>query len=83
MYATSSGPYYAQSLSGSPDIEMIKNRGPLVHPVRMLLCANKYRPAFDKWNELVDKLNHEKKKYKIAVCVFAATILATAINENS
>ncbi|MBW9313267.1 hypothetical protein FA041_26355 [Escherichia coli] len=24
MYATSSGPYYAQSLSGSPDIEMIK-----------------------------------------------------------
>ncbi len=39
---------------------------------------NKYRPAFDKWNELVDKLNHERNTVPFA-CL--TTILATAINE--
>lgn len=39
---------------------------------------NKYRPAFDKWNELVDKLNHERNTVPFA-CL--TTILSTAINE--
>ncbi|EHU66078.1 hypothetical protein ECDEC4C_5048 [Escherichia coli DEC4C] len=39
MYATSSGPYYAQSLSGSPDIEMIKNAWLNCLTSRILLCA--------------------------------------------
>lgn len=39
MYATSSGPYYAQSLSGSPDIEMIKIAWLNCLPSWMLLCA--------------------------------------------
>ncbi len=67
MYATSSGPYYAQSLSGSPDIEMIKNRMAQLFTQLDASVRNKYRPAFDKWNELVDKLN--RKKYS-SVCVF-------------
>ncbi|EPU6655245.1 TPA: transposase [Escherichia coli] len=78
MYATSSGPYYAQSLSGSPDIEMIKNRMAQLFTQLDASVRNKYRPAFDKWNELVDKLNHERNTVPFA-CL--TTILATAINE--
>ncbi|ONG13514.1 hypothetical protein BWR13_12305 [Escherichia coli] len=78
MYATSSGPYYAQSLSGSPDIEMIKNRMAELFNQLDISARNKYRPAFDKWNELVDKLNHERNTVPFA-CL--TTILATAINE--
>ncbi|EMT7134997.1 hypothetical protein WMS67_002959 [Shigella flexneri] len=78
MYATSSGPYYAQSLSGSPDIEMIKNRMAELFNQSDISVRNKYSPAFDKWNELVDKLNHERNTVPFA-CL--TTILATAINE--
>ena len=78
MYATSSGPYYAQSLSGSPDIEMIKNRMAQLFTQLDASVRNKYRPAFDKWNELVDKLNHERNTVPFA-CL--TTILSTAINE--
>lgn len=78
MYATSSGPYYAQSLSGSPDIEMIKNRMAKLFNQSDTSVRNKYRPAFDKWNELVGKLNHERNTVPFA-CL--TTILATAINE--
>lgn len=78
MYATSSGPYYAQSLSGSPDIEMIKNRMAQLFTQLDASVRNKYRPAFDKWNELVDKLNYERNTVPFA-CL--TTILSTAINE--
>ncbi|MCV5721248.1 hypothetical protein OFM97_32100, partial [Escherichia coli] len=60
MYATSSGPYYAKSISDSPDIEMIKNRMAELFNQSDISVRNKYSPAFDKWNELVDKLNHER-----------------------
>ena len=78
MYATSSGPYYAKSISDSPDIEMIKNRMAGLFNHMGNSVQTKYRPVFDKWNELVDKLNHERNTVPFA-CL--TTILATALNE--
>ncbi|HCR6924023.1 TPA: hypothetical protein OO666_003653, partial [Shigella flexneri] len=61
-----------------PDIEMIKNRMAELFNQSDISVRNKYSPAFDKWNELVDKLNHERNTVPFA-CL--TTILATAINE--
>ncbi len=43
-----------------------KSHGSIVYPVGCF-CAQQYRPAFDKWNELVDKLNHERKQFRLRV----------------
>ena len=79
MYATSSGPYYARSMSSSPEIEMVKSRMAALFNQMDNVAREKYLPIFRKWNEMVGELNYERNSVPFASLT---NILATAINQS-